>query len=204
METQLQKVWPVKVQNFHAALMKGMSWGLVGGLVATLFMDIVLMATLSALGLPPLTCFSIVGDTAARFFSILDTQMAGRVLAGVATHYLMGPLVGALFAALTVRVDALRVDTLKKGIGFAVIYVEILAQPILASTPILLKMTAAETLQWFGGSFVMHLLFGVVLGAVVSSGTAFGRTSKRQIIWIRTWGKFSPEVKKTLFYLIKG
>jgi hypothetical protein len=31
-------------------------------------------------------------------------------------------------------------------------------------------MTAAETLQWFGFSFVLHFLMAVVLGAVVSYG----------------------------------
>jgi NhaP-type Na+/H+ or K+/H+ antiporter len=62
------------------------------------------------------------------------------------------------------------VDTLKKGLVLAILYVEILSQPILATTPILLKMTAHETLQWFGVSFVMHLIWGAVLGAVVSYG----------------------------------
>lgn len=68
------------------------------------------------------------------------------------------------------QVDVLRVDTLKKGIVFAVLYVEVLSQPILATTPILLKMTTAKTLQWFGISFWMHFLLAVVLGAVVSYG----------------------------------
>jgi acetylornithine deacetylase/succinyl-diaminopimelate desuccinylase-like protein len=39
--------------------------------------------------------------------------------------------------------------------------------------PRLLKMTAPETLQWFGVSFVMHAVYGIVLGVVVArlSGT---------------------------------
>jgi hypothetical protein len=154
----------------HAILGRGMAWGLIGGLAGMMVMDILLMGALAVAGLPAFTCFSIVGNTAARFFSTLGMQMAGGVLTGVATHYLIGPLVGALFGLLTIKVGALRVDTLKKCIGFAVLYVEILAQPILASTPILLKMTAAETVQWFSGSFVMHFIFGVVLGVVVSYG----------------------------------
>ncbi len=97
-------------------------------------------------------------------------KIAGGVPLGVTTHYLIGPLIGAIFGTLVVQVKALRVDTLKKSIILAVLYVEILAQPILATTPILLKMTAAETLQWFGFSFVMHFLLAVVLGAVVSYG----------------------------------
>ncbi len=41
---------------------------------------------------------------------------------------------------------------------------------MLALTPILLKMTVPATLQWYGGSFVMHLMAGMVLGAVVGRG----------------------------------
>ena len=94
--------------------------------------------------------------------------MTGGVLPGVAAHYLVGPVVGVIFGTAVTQVAALQVNSLRKSIILAVLYVEIFSQPILASTPILLKMTASETLQWFGGSFVMHFLFGVVLGAVVS------------------------------------
>ena len=52
----------------------------------------------------------------------------------------------------------------------AVLYIEILSQPILATSPIILEMTAAQTLQWFGVSAVMHLIWAVVLGVVVSYG----------------------------------
>ena len=72
------------------------------------------------------------------------------------------------------RVEALRVNTLKKSILLAFIYVEILSQPLLATTPILLKMTAPATLQWYGGSFVMHLMAGVILGTVVGCGLRLG------------------------------
>jgi hypothetical protein len=109
-------------------------------------------------------------ETRWRNFFILGIEVAGGVQLGIETHYLIGPLIGAIFGVLVTQVKALRVDTLKKSIVFSVLYVEILAQPILATTPILLKMTAAETLQWFGFSFVMHFLMAVVLGAVVSYG----------------------------------
>jgi hypothetical protein len=151
-------------------LARGIGWGLAGGLAGTMVMDAILMGALSAVGLSALTCFSIVGNTVVQFFSILGIEVAGGAPLGVATHYLIGPLIGAIFGTVVVQVKAIRVDTLKKSILFAVLYVEILAQPILATTPILLKMTAAETLQWFGFSFVLHFLMAVVLGAVVSYG----------------------------------
>jgi hypothetical protein len=149
---------------------RGLGWGLIGGLAGTITMDVVLMGALSVMGSPALTCFSIVGDTVARFFSIQDLDMARAIQLGVLTHYLIGPLVGVIFGTLVARVEALQVNTLKRSIILAIIYVEILSQPLLAMTPILLKMTAPQILQWYGGSSVMHLIAGVVLGAVVGRG----------------------------------
>lgn len=152
------------------SLSRGLGWGLTGGLAGTMLMDLVLMGALSALGLPVLTCFSIVGNTVARFFSMQNTEIAYAIQLGVITHYLVGPLFGAIFGLLVARIEALRVATLKKSIVLAIIYVEILSQPMLATTPILLKMTVPVTLQWYGGSFIMHLLMAVVLGSVVGYG----------------------------------
>jgi hypothetical protein len=170
MEITLQDNSRTSGQITHVPLIAGMAWGLIGGLAGTLLMDLLLMSALSLVGLPAFSCFTIVGNTAARFFSILGHEMAGGVPLGVLTHYLVGPLVGLIFGAVVARVDGLRVSNLKKVIVLAILYVEILAQPILATTPVLLKMTAAETLEWFGGSFVMHFIFGIVLGFVLSRG----------------------------------
>ena len=165
-------------QMAHGALAGGMGWGVIGGLAGTMVMDLVLMGALSVTGLPALTCFSIVGDTVARFFSLLDIEMAGGVPLGAAAHYLIGPLVGAIFGAAVTQIDALRVDTLKKGVILAVLYVEILGQPILATAPILLKMTAHEMLQWYGVSFVMHFILAVVLGVIVCYGLGLATAAK--------------------------
>lgn len=185
MEVTLQGSSLSKGHITQASLAKGLGWGLIGGLAGTLVMDLILMGALSAAGLPALTCFSIVGNTVARFFTITGIEMAGGVPIGVATHYIVGPVVGAIFGAAVAgatvaQVNVFRLDNLKRGIVLAVVYVEILAQPILAMTPILLKMTTTEALLWFGGSFVMHILYGVVLGAVVSYGLRLANAVNRK------------------------
>jgi hypothetical protein len=139
-------------------------------MAGTLVMDLILMGSLWAAGDNALSCFSIVGDTVARFFSILGIEMAGGVPLGVATHYTVGPIVGAIFGAVVTRIDAQRVGTLKKMVILAVLYVEILSLPLLAMTPLLLRTSPSETLLWFGGSFVMHFICGSVLGMVLYHG----------------------------------
>jgi hypothetical protein len=149
---------------------KRLGWGFLGGLAGTLVMDLLLMGALLALRQPAAMCFSIVGDTVSRFLAIFGTQIAGGVPTGVVTHYVIGPLVGIFFGAAVTMIPALREGTLKKITIAAFVYVELLSQPILATTPILLKMKAPATLQWFGGSFVMHLILSIVLGVIVGYG----------------------------------
>jgi hypothetical protein len=170
MKKSLQSHGWAQGQNPRGTLVRGMGWGLLGGLAGTLVMDLLLMVGLSLAGLPAFTCFTIVGNTAARFFSLLGMEMAGGALTGAVVHYLVGPIVGALFGALITQVKVLRADSLKKGILLAAGYIEILSQPILASAPILLKMTAQETWQWYSIAFGMHLILGIVLGVIVSQG----------------------------------
>jgi hypothetical protein len=149
---------------------KGIIWGLVGGLAGTIVMDVVLFGASLLIGLPAVVSFKTIGDTAARLFSMFGVEMAGGVPLGAAMHYLLGSVFGAIFGAAVFRYGALRANTTKKGIALSVLYIEILSQPILAASPILLKMTTSETLQWFGVSAVMHLIWGVVLGIAVSYG----------------------------------
>jgi hypothetical protein len=89
---------------------------------------------------------------------------------GVATHYIVGPALGVIFGAAAAQVSARRVSTLKKCVLLGVIYAEIVSQPLFALMPLLLKMTASETLFWFVGSLAMHFIWGIVLGIFVSHG----------------------------------
>lgn len=152
------------------SISRGLRWGFFGGLTGTIIMDAVLMGTLSAIGWPVLTCFSIVGNTVARFFTFEGLEMARTIQLGVLTHYLIGPLVGGIFGALVARIKALHVHTIKKSILLAIIYIESLSQPIVATAPILLRMGLPQILQWYIGSLVMHLILGIVLGTVMGYG----------------------------------
>ena len=178
MRENIQPDARVASQMKKVALTRGMVWGFIGGFAGTIVMNLVLVGMLSTVGLPAASPFSTIGDTAAGFFALIGIETAGGVPLGVAVYYLLGLVLGAIFGATVVRVDALRVNTTKKGVVLAVLYAEVLSQPILATSPIILKMTASETWQWFGVSAVMHLIWGVVLGVVVSYGLRSATAAK--------------------------
>jgi hypothetical protein len=161
-------------------LLKGLGWGFLGGLTGTLVMDLLLMGALLVLRQPATQCFSIVGDTVSRFFAMLGAQVAGGVATGVMTHYVVGPLFGILFGAAVTKLHVLRAGSLKQITIAAFLYVEILSQPILVTTPLLLKMKMPATLQWYGGAFLMHLIMSIVLGVIVGYGLQMHTTTSQR------------------------
>jgi hypothetical protein len=169
-EKKLRGNWLAKGRNTSVTLTRGVQWGLIGGLTGTIAMDLVLVGGLSALGLPTDTCFSSIGSTVAKFFSLLGIKLSGAVMLGVATFHLLGPVLSAIYGLAVSQVGAVQGITLKKNVVGAVLYAEVLSQLILTTMPILLKMSGSETLLWFAGSFVLHLTWVIVLGFVMHYG----------------------------------
>jgi hypothetical protein len=110
--------------------------------------------------------FSIIGDAAAGFCAMLGFEVAGGAPLGALLHYLIGIAFGALFGAAVSRAALLRLDSPQKAVGLGILYVELMSQPLLVAAAWVLQMTAGEAAQWFGISFVMHLVYGLVLGLV--------------------------------------
>ncbi len=154
--------------GIDAAFMKAIGAGLLGGLVATLVLDVIVVGLFPFIGMPADISFSVIGDTAARFFAMLDIEMAGGVPLGLLVHYLTGLSLGGIFGGVASRRDILRLDSTKKGVGLGILYTEVVSFPILATAPIILKMAAPNAAQWFGVSFVMHAVYGSVLALVAS------------------------------------
>jgi len=157
-------------RHARAVSTRGIFVGSIGGLVGTIVMDLFGAGLFLVMGGPASLSFAIIGDAAAGFLALLGIALAGGAPLGALLHYLIGLALGGLFGAAVPRMAALRVDSLKKAVGMGVLYVEIMSLPMLAAAALILRMTAAETAQWFGISFVMHLIYGLGLGLVACYG----------------------------------
>jgi hypothetical protein len=154
---------------------KGLLLGVAGGVAATVVIDLVTAGVLPLMGLPADGGFSVIGDTAAGFLALFGIGVAGGVPLGVVLHYLIGAALGVLFAAAVTRIPALRLSSIKKGVGLGILYAEIISLPIVLMPPIILKLGASEAARWFGFCLVMHAIWGTVLGIVVAYGLRPGR-----------------------------
>jgi hypothetical protein len=160
------RAWEPNMSN--TTLAKEMAVGLTGGLAGTIAMDLFGVGMFLLMGRPADFSFSIIGDAAAGFFSMISIEIVGGALLGVAVFYLIGLALGVILVALVSRIDILQMKSIQKGVGLGILYAEVVSLPMLATATIILKMTASASVQWFGISFVMHLIYGGVLGAIVS------------------------------------
>ncbi len=142
----------------------------MGGLVATLVMDLILAGIFSVLDMPADFTLSFIGDTAAGFFSIVGIPVAGGTFLGALVQYLIGVVLGGVFGVAASQIEALQVNTMQKGIFLGAVCMEIACQPIIATAPLIRVMTISETVEWWSYASFMHLIYGAVLGLVVSFG----------------------------------
>ncbi|UCF55816.1 MAG: hypothetical protein JSW15_06760 [Deltaproteobacteria bacterium] len=156
---------------------RGMRLGGLGGLASTMVMDIIGVGLLVMMGMQGGTFFSVIGKAAGNFFSIVGIAMGHGALLGVVVHYLVGSVLGFIFVAAVAMVDALQVETIKKGVVLGIIYTEVVSMVLLVPAAVILKMAGPELLQFFGLCFAFHLVYGAVLGGIVSQGMRSGRRS---------------------------
>jgi hypothetical protein len=183
------------------AMIAGAGMGLVGGLVGTVAMDIVLTALLLAIGVPAVIVFTTIGDTAASAFALVSLRLAGGAPLAAAVYCLLGLVLGAVFGVALAGVARVRSCSKRGCIVLGVLYAEIVSQPILALSPLLLGMTAADTVQWFAISAAMHAIWGGVLGAIASYGLQLppagsGRVTPNWNSWRRHRTKVKPVARR--------
>ncbi len=179
MEEGLQHDSRAEGARGSGARAKGLVFGLIAGLVATIVIDLILMGYLLLKGQRADDGFALIGDTTAGFFSLFGIDAAGGVLSGVVWHYLIGLALGVIFGVAVTRIDALLLNSLKKGVGLGILYAEVISVPLLVMPPIILKWTASAVLQLLEFYFFMHAMWGMLLGLIVSYGLRSARAARQ-------------------------
>lgn len=148
---------------FDSSSRRCVYFGMLGGIAGTVLMDIVIVAT-----------FVIAGFRGDGFFAMVGEKLGQGPATGIALHNLVGLTVGLMFAVLVLNVKALSIETMRKGlilgilVGAVTIPVGCIPLAIWLGEPIL------EVVAF---SAVPHLVYGTVLGGVVSYGLLSGKDS---------------------------
>ena len=148
----------------NKSFLRGVGFGIIGGLIGTFLMDIVMVLT-----------FIIAGQKADAFFSMVGEKLGDGALVGILVHNLVGLTGGIVFSLLVLNVKALRIDSRRKGLmlGIAAGAVTI----PLGCIPLAIWLNQ-PMLDVIAFSFLPHLVWGTVLGWTEGYGLLFyGRRS---------------------------
>jgi hypothetical protein len=143
----------------------GIGFGIIGGLVGTVLMDMVMMLT-----------FVIAGQPATTFFSMVGEKFGYGVVAGIVVHNLVGLTGGFIFSFLVLNVKALHLDSRRKGLMLGIAAGAITIP--LGCIPLALWL-GQSILEVIAFSILPHLVWGAVVGWIVGYGLlSFGQPSR--------------------------
>jgi len=138
------------------SISRGIIFGAIGGLAGMIVMDIVMIAEFSIMGLPVDTYLDLIGSV-----------LGGGVPLGAILHLLLSSLLGIIFSTAVLTVNVLRISTVRKGAGLGVL-AGIVTIPFGCIPFAIITDVPIATLVGF--SALPHLVYGAVLGIVVSCG----------------------------------
>jgi hypothetical protein len=138
------------------SLLRGIEFGIIGGLVGTFLMDIVMVLT-----------FIIAGQPADAFFSMVGEKLGDGPLVGILVHNLVGLTGGIVFSLLVLNVKALRIDSRRKGVMLGI-----------AAGAVTIPLGCIPLAIWLGQpildviafSLLPHLVWGTTVGWIVGYG----------------------------------
>ncbi|UCE25187.1 MAG: hypothetical protein JSU74_03840 [Candidatus Zixiibacteriota bacterium] len=149
---------------------RALGYGILGGLIATIVMDLVMVGLFVIMARPATVFFAFIGDATGAFFTLIGFNISVGATLGTVLHYVLGLLFGLIFGAIAPRWSFLRSEGAIVWMVVAVVYVQILSLGLLIPTTRLLEMTRVEVWELLSLSVFVHSIWGVVLGIVAKRG----------------------------------
>lgn len=128
--------------------------GLIGSLVGTIAMDMVIFLEFYLTGQPLTTSLILYGSL-----------IGGGIREGIVLHLLFGSMLGLLFGISISQFDALRIDSIGKGLRLGV-FAGLVTIP-LGCIPFAV-IVGVLLISMIGFVFIPHLVWGLVLGGLSS------------------------------------
>lgn len=174
--------YTMTTQTLRYSKGRGIVYGIIGGIVGGKVMLAPMMAMMSMFGLPSDLFPTLVGMMAGQ-------QIQNASAAGIGIHLLASISVGAIFGILISTVGKLQIGGFGKGISLGIVtgaiaFVVLFVPAMMSMAPQMMNlmkmmnpgmsdqsiMTQLQSMQpaIFAGSFLAHVIYGTVLGAVAT------------------------------------
>ncbi len=179
-------------ETLHRSTGRGVIYGIIGGIAGGTVMLIPMMTMMSMFGLPSDLFPTLVG-------MMVGQQIQNAAMAGIGVHYLASIVIGAIFGMVVGTINKLQIRGFGKGISLGIVagviaFVVLFVPAMTSMAPQMMNlmkmmnpgmddqsiMTQLQNMQpaIFAGSFLAHVIYGTVLGAVAT--LLIVRTSQKE------------------------
>ena len=146
-------------------MVRGSIYGIIAGTVSTIVIDIVALIILAAMGISLSSFFALIGQC---FLTLIGADAADPVWQGVTLHYSIAILTGLVIGLLTQRFHKLQFSSYRKGILLSIIIAEVEGNSLFYLMSVIMKIPQSEMVFMYGLCFILHLIWGVCLGLIIS------------------------------------
>jgi hypothetical protein len=157
-----------------SSITRGIRYGIVGGLVATIVTDLASLIIFLILGESLPDFYALFGQS---FLTLFHLQADYPLWQGLTLHYSIGILTGLGVGILIQRIILLEFNTYRRSIFISVIITQIEGLTLFYLMSLILHMPQSEMLLIYGMGIFLHTLWGTCLGTILG----FGQRCKESI-----------------------
>jgi hypothetical protein len=148
-------------------IFRGLRYGLLAGFVSTIVMDIVCLVIFLVMGESLPAFFALIGRS---FLTLINVDVAYPLWQGLVLHYSIGIITGLVLGAATRLINKLNFGTYRKSILLSVIITQIEGAALFYLMSLILNIPQSDMLIMYGLGFILHLMWGTLLGLIISYG----------------------------------
>jgi hypothetical protein len=150
-----------------SSITRGIRYGIVGGLVATIITDLVSLIIFLVLGKSLPDFYTLFGKS---FLTLFHLQADYPLWQGLTLHYSIGILTGLVVGILTQQISLINFSTYRRNIFISVIITQIEGLSLFYLMSLILNMPQSEMLLIYGMGIFLHTVWGTCLGSILCFG----------------------------------
>jgi hypothetical protein len=150
-----------------SCIARGISYGIIGGLAATIVTDLVSLIIFLILGESLPDFYTLFGKA---FLTLLHLQAGYPLWQGLTLHYSIGILIGLVVGILTQMISLIKFSTYQRSILIAVMITQVEGLTLFYLMSLILNMPQSEMLLIYVMGIFLHTIWGTCLGSILYFG----------------------------------
>jgi hypothetical protein len=145
-------------------VMRSLIYGLIGGLVSTIVMDLLSLIMLTIMGASFPSFLALIGKS---ILTLLGIQADFPLWQGLVLHYSIGILIGIVLSVASGMISMLHFSTRRKSMLISVVTIEIIGIILFYLMSLILSIAQSDMMTIYISGIFLHAIGGICLGLIL-------------------------------------